>query len=111
MGHMQRFSDTVNSFQLFEEDQADLTASVFADSEALSFDQDGRVMLTPTMIQHAGLTDAVCFAGRGPTFQLWNPTAFKAYQEDARGRIKTKRPTLQGTASGIITPPKTGEAS
>lgn len=107
MQQMMQFSSHINSFQLFAQDQDDLTASVFADAEALLFDSEGRVMLSEAMIHHAQLEDKVCFVGRGPTFQLWHPAHFKTYQEAARRRLKARAPilSLDGTKATTQAPP------
>jgi MraZ protein len=94
MERMTAFSKEMDSFQLFAQDQADVTASVFADAEPLAFDAEGRVMLSPAMLEHAGFEERVCFVGRGATFQLWNPESFQTYQHEARERLKSRQPQL-----------------
>lgn len=104
MSDMEGFARTIDRFQLFEEEQADLTASVFADAQPLAFDAEGRVMLTSEMLTHADLTETVYFVGRGPTFQIWNPNAFKTYQAEARMRLKTKKVLLPTTKASKSEP-------
>ena len=94
MEHMEAFSTRIDTFQLFSEEQTDLTASIFADAETLAFDGDGRITLTDTLVTHANLKDKVAFVGRGPTFQIWEPAAFQHYQQEARLRLKTRKPVL-----------------
>lgn len=94
MERMAAFSNEMDSFQLFAQDQADVTASVFADAEPLAFDAEGRVMLSPAMLEHAGFEERVCFVGRGATFQLWHPARFQTYQDEARKRLKSRQPQL-----------------
>ena len=94
MQQMQGFSKKIDHFQLFSEDQSDLTASIFADAEALAFDKEGRIPLSDELIAHAELKSHVCFVGRGATFQLWNPETFKDYQQKARQRLMVRRPKL-----------------
>ena len=91
---MEAFATRIDEFQLFSEEQTDLTASVFADADVLSFDNEGRVMLTDALRKHAELQDHVAFVGRGPTFQLWHPDHFSVYQDQARQRLKVSRPVL-----------------
>lgn len=94
MQQMEGFADKIDHFQLFSEDQTDLTASIFADAEPLAFDSEGRISLNEALITHASLTTHVCFVGRGATFQLWDPDTFKAYQAKARDRLMVRRPQL-----------------
>ena len=92
---MQRMSDSVDQLDLFSDAQDDLTASIFSDSQMLAFDGDGRVILNQDLLDHANIQDGVAFVGRGATFQIWNATAFEAYQQEARQRIQNNRETLK----------------
>jgi len=102
MEHMTTFAQNIDHFELFSEDQTDLTASVFADADPLSFDSEGRILLNTSLITHAELQDQVMFVGRGPTFQLWHPENFKTYQQEARARLKLRKP-LMPKASHLTT--------
>lgn len=52
--------------------------AIFSNVEQLGFDGEGRVMLTPKLIEHAGITSHAAFAGLGDTFQIWHPDALEA---------------------------------
>lgn len=95
MDRMQRLSDSVDQLDLFSETQEDLTTTIFADAQMLAFDKDGRVILPPSLLEHAKIQDMVAFVGRGATFQIWDPDAFQAHQEEARGRVQKKQATLK----------------
>jgi MraZ protein len=97
MGRMAMISATLDNFDLFSETRDDITAALFADACPLTFDAEGRILLPQALLAHAQITDQVTFAGRGPTFQIWNPEAFLAYQEQARARLKTVMPALKLT--------------
>lgn len=92
---MQRLSSSVDQLDLFSDAQEDLTATIFADSQMLAFDGDGRVVLPRLLLEHARVQDAVAFVGRGATFQIWDPAAFEAHQSDARKRLQEKQATLK----------------
>lgn len=95
MDRMQKLSESIDQMDLFSENQEDLAATLFADAEHLTWDQEGRIFLPDSFREFAELTDQVAFVGRGPTFQLWNPTTFKSYQEEARNRIRKQKTTLR----------------
>ena len=86
---MQKLSASIDRLDLFSQTQDDLVSAIFADSHLLSFDSEGRVSIPESFLEFARLTDQVAFAGRGATFQLWNPTVFQKVQEEARARLKT----------------------
>ncbi len=92
---MTLLSESVDQLDLFSEDQDDLTATLFADSFQLSFDGDGRVLVPEELRAFAGIKDAASFVGRGATFQIWEPQAFKAHQEEARKRLRERGATLK----------------
>jgi MraZ protein len=97
---MERLSTSVDDLDLFSEQQDDLTATIFADAHQLPFDGDGRVVLPDELVAHAGITDRAAFAGRGPTFQIWEPEAFRVYQEEARQRVRRGGATLRLRPAG-----------
>jgi len=92
---MQRLSDSVDQLDLFSEAQDDLTTTIFADSQLLAFDGDGRVMLPQLLLDYSKINEAVAFVGRGATFQIWNPDAFENHQNEARKRVQEKQATLK----------------
>ncbi|UNM05871.1 MAG: division/cell wall cluster transcriptional repressor MraZ [Holosporaceae bacterium] len=95
MDRMQKLSESIDQMDLFSENQEDLAATLFADAEHLTWDQEGRILLPESFREFSELTDQVAFVGRGPTFQLWNPATFKSYQEEARNRIRKQKTTLR----------------
>lgn len=91
---MERMVASVDHFDLFSDERGDLTSTIFADSEQLAFDPEGRIMLPESLIVHAGITDKVSFVGCGSTFQMWEPETFQAQQVVARERLKRRGLTL-----------------
>lgn len=92
---MKQLSDSMDRLDLFSEVQDNLAATIFADAAYIAWDQEGRVLIPQELLQYARLSDQITFVGRGATFQLWNPIAFKEYQEKARAHIKTNGITLK----------------
>ena len=85
---MQRLSDSIDRLDLFSDAQDDLVSAIFADSQTLPFDSEGRVNIPENFLSFANLTDQVAFVGRGATFQLWSPEVFAQVQDQARTRLK-----------------------
>ncbi len=99
---MAKLSQDLDKMDIFSQDYEDWTASVFADAQQLAFDSEGRVLLPEFLCQHANLTDTAAFVGRGPTFQIWNPEDFKAYQDEARGRLRQRQERSLPNAGGTM---------
>lgn len=92
---MTNLSESLDELDQFSEAQDDLAATIFADAHQLPFDSEGRVMLPQLLVEHANVTDAAAFIGRGATFQIWEPEAFRAHQETARARTRDRGATLR----------------
>lgn len=92
---MAQLSQSVDHLDLFSETQEDFTATVFADSLQISFDQEGRIVLPKKLADFAGIIDEAAFVGRGATFQIWAPAVFEKIQAEARSRLKEHKQTLR----------------
>lgn len=92
---MTNLSESLDELDQFSEAQDDLAATIFADAHQLQFDSEGRVMLPSLLVEHANITDAAAFVGRGATFQIWEPEAFRAHQDTARTRTRDQGATLR----------------
>lgn len=95
MERMMKLSESVDKLELFSDVQDDFSAALFADANALPFDGEGRILLTPALIAHAQLKETAAFVGRGATFQIWDPVLFEKHQETARTRIQDQKETLK----------------
>jgi MraZ protein len=95
MDRMQKLSSSVDDLDFFSDAQDDLASTIFADSQQMPLDGDGRIILPQVLIEHAQLVDTAAFVGRGETFQIWNPDLFAAEQEKARDRVQQKQTTVK----------------
>lgn len=90
----QTINDTLANFEPMSEDHELLSTTLIGESEILKVDQDGRVVLTDSIREHAGVTDAVTLVGQGYKFQIWEPARFLAYREEAKNRLRDIRKRL-----------------
>ena len=97
------------NFEPMSEDHELLSTTLIGESEVLKLDQDGRVVLTDTIREHAGIADGVTFVGQEYKFQIWEPERFLAYREEAKNRSRELRKRLGPghRATGVTT--RTGE--
>lgn len=101
MDRMQSLSASVDDLDFFSDAQDDLSSTIFADAQQLPLDGDGRIVLPQSLREHAGLKDSAAFVGRGATFQIWEPGAFQAHQEEARARVKSQQATVKLRLGGL----------
>ncbi len=81
-------SGQLDRLDLFSPQHEDLAASLYADAFPVEADKEGRVVLPGSLVEHAGLTDAVVFMGLGRIFQIWEPAAAERRRNDARQRAR-----------------------
>ena len=95
MSRMEQMAAATDKMGVFDNDLDDLSAMLFADARELAFDVTGRIIIPADMLRHAGITDTAVFVGRGNSFQIWNPDAFRAAQEQALENLWNARPNLK----------------
>ena len=70
---------------------------ILSDSIHAKIDAEGRILLSEKLIEIAKLTSTVLFAGRGETFQIWDPKNFNVAKEE-----RSKKAILAGPQSLIL---------
>ena len=70
---------------------------ILSDSIHAKIDAEGRILLSEKLIKIAKLTSSVLFAGRGETFQIWDPENFNIAKE-----ARSKKSILAGPQSLIL---------
>ena len=91
---MERLSESAQSFDAFSPEQEDISSLIFADARQLAWDPEGRIILPEDVMEHAAITEAAAFVGKGQTFQIWNPDSYRAVEAEIRARALKNRPTL-----------------
>lgn len=95
MSRMDKMAAAADQMGVFDAQLDDLSAMLFADARPLQFDVTGRVVIPADLLAHAGIKDAAVFVGRGNSFQIWEPAAFKAAQKKSLGNLQAARPNLK----------------
>ena len=92
---LEKIIETIDTLNPFEENRDIFSTSILANSYQLNFDGDGRVTLTEKLLEHSGIQEKVLFVGQGKIFQMWEPTSFKKFSDDARKKANLKRSELK----------------
>jgi MraZ protein len=90
--------ESLAQFEPFSEEYEQLSTTLIGESEILKIDQDGRTVLSQSIMEHAGVTDRVTFVGQGFKFQIWEPERFAEYREEAKERVRALRSQLGARA-------------
>ncbi len=94
MDFMERLSDSTQQFAAFSPEQEEISSLIFADARQLAWDPEGRILLPEDLLAHAGIGETAAFVGKGQTFQVWEPEAYKTVEAEIRARAVSARPTL-----------------
>lgn len=78
----------IERFPPYSTERERFSAALYATSEILKIDGEGRVVLTEPLKSHAGIADAVAFAGHGHKFQIWEPGRFRAELAEATETVR-----------------------
>jgi MraZ protein len=90
---MEQIQERLETVAEYSDEHENLT-QLFADSQPLAIDGDGRVILTERLKIHAGIEDDVAFVGRGTLFELWNPARYEEHGAAVRERSRRQGTTL-----------------
>ena len=85
----------------YSDERVYLSTALFGLSEELKIDNDGRVILSDALIDHAQIKDEVTFVGLGEKFQIWEPLKFESYLQQAQKKVKEQRLLLSKKNRGI----------
>ncbi len=99
MDWLEQLSNGIGAYDFFSDEHDALTAALFANAQQLAFDGDGRIVLPGELAAHAHITEQAAFVGRGPTFEIWEPEAFRAYQAEATQRAAQQSLTVRPAAN------------
>ena len=95
MSRMEQMAAATDKMGVFDSELDDLSAMLFADARPLTFDVTGRVIIPVDLLAHANITDRAVFVGRGNSFQIWNPDAFRTAQAQSLRNLRATRPNLK----------------
>ncbi len=96
---MEEMSERLNTLDEFSEEHENLSM-LFAATQPLSFDPEGRIILPENLAEYAHITDSAAFVGLGKSFQIWEPSRFADHQAMLRERARqqgTSLPPLGGS--------------
>lgn len=85
----------LEQFNEISEEHEDLATTLFANAYPVESDKEGRVVLSDDLLKHAGITGPIAFMGIGSRFQIWEPAAAAARQEQARQRVREQQAALR----------------
>lgn len=80
-------------------DEHENIGMLFATSQALPFDTEGRIVLPEALAEYAHISDAAAFVGLGKSFQIWEPNRLADHQASVRERARQQGTRLPPPAA------------
>ena len=105
-GHalLKDIDDLLERHSPYSEERDLFSTALMGTSEILKVDGEGRMVLTPMIRDHAGISSEVIFVGQGHKFQIWEPGKFRAHLEEAKLRLRDLRKQL--STRHAVNPPR-----
>lgn len=95
---MNRYVESIQQLDEFSEEREIWEEIIFGSSEPLAFDGTGRIMLPRDKMEHAGITEAATFVGRGDSFQIWEPARHEEHAASAKQMASERKLSLPSAA-------------
>jgi MraZ protein len=80
----QRIAEKIASLSMFDERTRLLTRSFIAPAQECPVDKLGRILIPPTLREHAGIGEEITWAGTVERIEIWAPEKWAAVQKAAR---------------------------
>lgn len=101
---MARISASLDDLDMFSDEQDELASVIMESAHPLTFDPEGRVVLPPELMEHAGIADQALFVGRGTRLQIWSPDTYASHAKQTFERARARGATLKLRPQGPATP-------
>lgn len=92
---MARISASLDDLDMFSDEQDELASVIMENAHPLAFDPEGRVVLPPDLLEHAGIDSQALFVGRGTRLQIWSPDTYAKHAKQTFERARTRGATLK----------------
>ncbi len=98
----------LSHYRAYTPDHDAFSVALLGTSETLKIDSEGRIILTESLKSYASIASEVTFVGQGYKFQIWEPTRFRAYLDEARNQVRDLRKALGARHAGADVGPGVG---
>lgn len=101
---------TISSLDVYDEDRWVMEEAVTEETQRLSFDENGRVILPVALREHAMIDGIAGFAGRGQRFVMATPGYLTQRRSAGRAAAARHRDTLKArTLTSVVAGRKQGD--
>lgn len=99
MQRMEHLHAQIEALDPFSEERDAFATAVLGGAVQLAFDTEGRIILPESFLDDMKIEKTCVFVGKGATFEIWAPEAFKAHAAQAKAFAKARRGFLKAPKS------------
>ncbi len=100
MSRIEALYKSIERLDPFSEEHDAFAGAILAASVQLPFDGEGRIILPASLLEEAGVNGEAVFVGKGGTFEIWEPQAYRLYAKEIRRLAMERRGTLRAEHDG-----------
>lgn len=100
--------EMINRLGMFSDAHDNLAAALYGDSQELSLDGDGRLILPEEFRDYAHIKGEATFVGFGARFLIWEPNAYNEFRAKALSDAKSLGDLMQPTNAVVSARPDGG---
>ena len=93
--HIEKVNESLDGFAPYSDEHEEFSLALMSGLVELTFDGNGRIILPQELMDFAGITEYATFAGKGITFQIWEPGTFEKFKVNARKKANLNRSSLK----------------
>lgn len=101
MARLHQLSEIIQNLDPYSDERDAFETIILGEAVQLAFDGEGRIILPKNLLDHAGISQQVCFVGKGMVFEIWQPDNFDAHLASARQIAQNNRLSLKNIQSGV----------
>ena len=91
MAYLQEIYKVIQNLDPYSEERDAFETIVLGESVQLPFDNEGRVIIPPYLVEQARISEQACFVGKGLVFEIWDPGHFDIHLKSARTIAQASR--------------------
>jgi MraZ protein len=95
LSRLEELAKTIQNLDPYSEERDAFETIILGEAVQLPFDSEGRIILPKSLLEHGGISEQVCFVGKGLIFEIWQPKTFEVYLSSARQIAQSNRLTLK----------------
>lgn len=95
ISRLEKLHEQIAQLDPYSEERDAFETAILGNAQELAFDGEGRVIFPRHMLEEAGISEQIVFVGKGDTFEIWEPEAYKEHSEKARKLALERRSQLR----------------